>query len=53
MALNKLKKITNIVIVTPRMTGSTVGTQTHILHTLLDSRQSQTGNVGKYSQMER
>jgi len=53
MALNKLAKINTIVIVTPNMTGSTVGTQIRILHTLLDSPQSQTGNVGKYSRTER
>ena len=50
MALNKLKKINTNVIVTPSMTGSTVDTQTHILHTLLGNPQNQTGTVGKYSQ---
>ncbi len=53
MAENTVKKITNIVMVTPSMTGSTVDTQIRILCKLLDSPQSQTGNLGKYSQMER
>lgn len=53
MADNTVKKITNIVIFTPYRTGSTVGTQTRILCRLLDSPQSQTGNVGKYNQTER
>lgn len=53
MAENTVKKITNIVMVTPSMTGSTVGTQTRILYRLLGNPQNQTGNVGKYSQMER
>ena len=53
MALNKLKKINTIVIVTPNMTGSTLDTQIRILCKLLGNPQNQTGNVGKYSQTER